>query len=318
MVRERWSDATGIRARGVAAVLAMVAVAAIAGSAGADDGVFEINQTCATLSGCFPTDSAGFPVTLGSGRYRLTSDLVVASENDTAIRFTNSDVELDLAGFAISGPVSCTGSSGAALVCTPTTGTGNGIDRSTTNVVGISVRNGTIRGMGSRGISLGEYSFVADVHASSNRGIGIAVGSVSVVRDCVLSRNGSSALNAGDGTLVLRTTTSSNGGSGLATGDGSNVRENAAYDNGGDGIQTGIGSLLVSNLSAGNEGDGLQAIGRSSIQRNALRANVGYGLHTVVGLTPSAYRYNTFFQNTLGSASDSVSLGANDCDGNAC
>lgn len=324
MTRRAGTDASTTPSSGVHAVRPISAAAAlavafsIAGSAAADEGVLEINQTCATSSGCFPTDSAGFPVTLGSGRYRLTSDLVVAGENDSAITATVSNIEIDLNGFTISGPVSCTGSSGAALVCAPASGSGVGIGRSTTNVIGVAVRNGTIRGMGLRGILLGDYSVIADVHASSNRSTGINVGDVSIVRDCSLTRNGGTALTTGDGSLVLRTTTSLNGGIGLATGDGSNLRENAAHDNDGDGIQTGLGSLVAANLSAGNEGDGVQAIGRASVQRNALRENSGFGLHSITGVAPSAYRYNTFLDNTLGSASDSVSLGANDCDGSAC
>jgi hypothetical protein len=315
MTRRSWQCAVGALE---IAIGALSLVGALVGQAVAGEGVLEIDQTCATSSGCFSGDSAGFPVTLTEGRYRLTSDLVVASENESAIRVSGSDVEIDLAGFTISGPVSCTGSSGATLACTPTTGTGNGIERSTTSIVGVSVRDGAIRGMGLRAISLGEYSVVSRLQASSNRSVGIVVGASSIVRDCVLSRNGSSALISGDGSLVLRTTSSLNGGVGLSTGDGSNVRENAAHDNDGDGIQTGFGSLLVANLSAGNEGDGIQALGRSSAQRNSLRANVGFGLHTVTGLTPSAFRYDTFFENVFGSASDSVSLGANDCDGVAC
>ena len=46
----------------IATAMAALAIAPMAASA--SDGVLEINQTCATQTGCFPGDSAGFPVTL--------------------------------------------------------------------------------------------------------------------------------------------------------------------------------------------------------------------------------------------------------------
>ena len=38
--------------------------AGIAPTAVADDGVAEINQTCATMTGCFSGDTPGWPVTI--------------------------------------------------------------------------------------------------------------------------------------------------------------------------------------------------------------------------------------------------------------
>lgn len=287
--------------------------------ASAEDGALEISQICATTGGCFAGDSAGFPVTIATpGSYRLTSNVVVPDADTNAILVATNDVTFDLGGYTIAGPVACTGSSGSTLVCTPSAGTGSGVTRSTTSITAVTVRNGSIRGMGSRGVSLGDYTFASALRLNANRVNGIAVGASSIVRDCELTRNGNAALVSGDGSLIARNTATGNGGTSFSTGDGSNVRENTAYDNGGDGILTGFGSLVVGNLSAGNSGDGIQASGSGSIQRNALRANGGYGLHTVVGLLPSAYRYNTFFENVLGSSIDSVNLGANACNGVVC
>lgn len=302
---------------GIAGIgLVTTAVSAIAS---AEDGVLEIHQTCATTGGCFAGDSSGFPVTLATpGSYRLTSNVVVSDADTTAISVAASGVTLDLGGYAIAGPVACTGSSGSTLVCTPSAGTGTGVTRSTTSITAVTIRNGSIRGMGSRGVSLGEYTHASALRLNANRVTGIAVGASSIVRDCELTRNGGTALAAGDGSLIARNTATGNGGTSFSTGDGSNVRENTAYDNAGDGILTGFGSLAVGNLSAGNTGDGIQATGSASIQRNTLRTNGGFGLHTVVDLRPSAYRYNTFFENVLGSSADSVNLGANACDGVAC
>jgi len=292
---------------------------ALPATAPAEDGVLEISQLCATTGGCFAGDSAGFPVTISTpGSYRLTSNVVVSDADTSAITVGTSDVTLDLGGYAIAGPVSCTGSSSSNLVCTPSAGTGIGVTRSTTAVTAVTVRNGSIRGMGFRGVSLGEQTIASELRLNANRATGIAVGAASIVRDCELTRNGNVALIAGDGSLIARNTATINGATAFSTGDGSNVRENTAYDNGGDGILTGIGSLVVGNLSADNAGDGIQATASGSIQRNALRSNGGFGLHTVVSQRPSAYRYNTFFENVLGSTSDSVGLGANACNGVAC
>ena len=56
-----------------------LALALMASPALAVDGVLEINQTCAVLTGCFAGDAPGFPVTMDSttpGKsFRLTSDL---------------------------------------------------------------------------------------------------------------------------------------------------------------------------------------------------------------------------------------------------
>src|SRR5262245_32443399 len=74
---------------------------ALPGSALAVDGVLEINQTCATQTGCFPGDTAGFPVTISvPGSYRLTGSLLPSS-NPSCIVITSSDVTLDLNEFRI-------------------------------------------------------------------------------------------------------------------------------------------------------------------------------------------------------------------------
>ena len=58
--------------------LMLLLLFALATPALASDGVLEINQTCAVQTGCFPGDTAGFPVKItASGSYRLTGNLVV-------------------------------------------------------------------------------------------------------------------------------------------------------------------------------------------------------------------------------------------------
>src|SRR5262245_38474761 len=84
------------------------------------DGVIEINQVAVFAGGITPGDTPGFPATLSQpGSYRLTGNLDVtkmqngnpqpSSENITAILVTADDVQIDLNGFAIIGPVTCGG-----------------------------------------------------------------------------------------------------------------------------------------------------------------------------------------------------------------
>ncbi len=66
---------------------------ALAGPALATDGVAEINHTCATQTGCFSGDTAGYPVTIGeAGSYLLTSNLIVPDKNTDGIKLSPSDV----------------------------------------------------------------------------------------------------------------------------------------------------------------------------------------------------------------------------------
>ena len=55
----------------------------------AGEGVLEINQACAVNTGCFPGDTALFPViiqgAMAPGSYILTSNLVVPDPNTTAV-----------------------------------------------------------------------------------------------------------------------------------------------------------------------------------------------------------------------------------------
>ena len=88
----------------------------------ASDGVLEINQACAQ-SGCFGGDTGGWPVTIiREGSYRLTDNLTVPDENTSAIEVGANDVSIDLNGFSINGPVTC---SGSTSVCSHASGTGS-------------------------------------------------------------------------------------------------------------------------------------------------------------------------------------------------
>lgn len=283
----------------------------LAGAAFADDGVLEINQSCAVNTGCLAGDTAGFPVTISSaGSYRLTGSLTVPDENTDGILISASSVGIDLNGFEIAGPTSCINS---PLTCTPATGSGTGVGVASVSVVDVSVVNGSIRGMGLRGVNLGDYSIVTDLQVSSIRAVGIDVGVSSIVRHNRVTSVGNAGIFTGAGAVVTGNAVSAGGSSGISTSSGSTISGNSAYQNQSDGIITSSGSTVAGNLSYSNGGDGIQTTSNSSVQRNMIRENGGFGLNNISSLALTAYRNNTITDNVGGSVDDSVDLGGNFC-----
>ena len=110
----------------------------------AADGPVSIDQDRAMAGSVTSGDDPGFPVTISqSGVYRLTGNLSVPDNNTTAILITASSVTVDLNGFSIMGPVSC---SQDPVVC-PEPGKGIGIKSAAQPVQSVKVMNGTVRGM---------------------------------------------------------------------------------------------------------------------------------------------------------------------------
>ena len=255
----------------------------------AADGVLEINQTCAVETGCFPGDSPGFPVELNeTGSYQLTSNLVVPDENTGAIRFFASDIGLDLNGFAILGPVVCTGRGN----CTPDSGSGVGVGLGGgATIRGFSLRNGTIRGMGSAGTNLGDRAEAVQVQAISNGGSGINVGVASLVSDCIAYQNGGQGIDASNVSVLSG---------------------NVAYLNGGDGIQAAAAGTIKKNSSSTNGGDGIQCSQGCMVRDNVVRENSGYGLNLSAS---AAYGANNVQDNTAGTVNGGTNVLLNVCDG---
>ena len=141
----------------------------LASSIHAGDGLLEINTACRS-SGCFAGDDPGSFIEITEpSSYILTSNLSV-NVNTTAILIQTDDVTLDLNGFTISGPVSC---SGFPATCTQS-GIGIGIDGQ--GQENITIRNGTVRGMGNRGVIIGSGR-VVDVTVTENSETGLSLGS---------------------------------------------------------------------------------------------------------------------------------------------
>ena len=187
----------------------------VSGLLQADDGIYAINQSCKDW-GCFAGDAVGFPITISQpGSYRLTSNLVTTFVNTNVIEITSSNVTIDLNGFAIIGPRTCTGyglltlPSTDPLSCTNAGMTSDGINGSN-SVDSIVIKNGTVKGFDSGIAILGgaqRGNMVINVIAEENEeGILIANG---IIKDSQANRNidrgfGSIATGNENGGLIVK------------------------------------------------------------------------------------------------------------------
>ncbi|MBK7951104.1 MAG: right-handed parallel beta-helix repeat-containing protein [Deltaproteobacteria bacterium] len=285
-------------------------------SAAASDGVLEINQACATQTGCFAGDTAGFPVTIvASGSYKLSSNLALNDVNTDGIVLSTDHVSIDLAGFEIRGPVTCSGEIGtASLTCTPSGGQGSGVEVSSPTVIGASVRSGSIRGMGSHGVSLGVQSEVTNLRVRSNASNGINVIFGGNVSANTAYQNGGNGMHALSGSSVSGNTAVHNGGYGIFGSSYSTVSGNTAGFNVSDGIFVYDGATVSNNTASNNFGIGIRAFSGSMVAGNTVRGNASFGLFL---REQSAYRDNVVSSNAAGAVSglSFVNLGNNACDG---
>lgn len=168
------------------ATLALAVATALFAGRAQSQGVIGINQASALAGGVTPGDAPGFPVTISqSGSYVLTGNLTVPDANTSGIEIIDApSVHLDLGGFEIAGPVTCThtltGGYLAGVTCTPSGGTGKGVFSTRTSAGPLeyfaTVRNGTIRGVGSSCVELTGQARVEDLHLLNCGGAGIYAG----------------------------------------------------------------------------------------------------------------------------------------------
>ena len=108
------------------------------------DGVVLINQSTVMAAGGFP-----YKITQ-SGSYKLSGNLVVAASYTDGIDIMANNVSIDLNGFTISGPVTCSGG-GSSIHCVGNGG--YGISGGFPAPNNIAARNGSVVGF-SNGIVL--------------------------------------------------------------------------------------------------------------------------------------------------------------------
>lgn len=262
--------------------------------AAAQAGVREINQICATQTGCFPGDDPGYPVSVTqSGSYRLTSNLsrlTNGSMNSSMIEVSAPDVELDLGGFRIA----CS----SFLVNTECSGSGRGVHSTES---GTTVRNGTIKGMASDGLYLSGGGRVSKVSALANGGRGIWTSSASIVENCRSIENGGEGILTGSTSTVRDSVSRSNESNGLRTSGDSVIRGNTSTDNGGAGVSTGTGSTVTDNVANSNEGDGFSLTSSQIASTNGGLAkgnvaigNGGYGFDSSLSIGGFTFSQSTW------------------------
>jgi hypothetical protein len=225
------------------------AIALAGAAAHAADGRIEINQHCATQTGCRQGDGAGFPVSTETGKsYVLTSSLTVTDADVTAINLADG-ASIDLNGFTIKGPAVCTG--------TPPSCVGLGSGRGVLASDGGQIRNGRITGMGGNGIAVGGGAIVENMLIDANGADGIAgSGAGNRIADCRIQRNKDDGIQ-------------------LATASRPHViQRTSIFGNGNRGVYA-LNPLIVDSAIYGNASYGVESQNRNAMGYSALFQNNG-------------------------------------------
>lgn len=332
-------------------ILILLLFLALAGSAAAVDGVLEINDACAKVTGCFESDTPGYPVTIDNSvglSYRLTGDLAVgiANPNTDGLVLESPGITIDFNGFALFGAQVGLGTGRGVIGASASFATikngrirgfrGRGIDLGGVN--GVQVENMILEGNEGGGIQVGDDAQIVRSRVSNNGSTtedGIVTGLNSRISENVVTGSGGSGIFGGDGSLISKNVASGNlvagiiardgstvssntalqnGGAGIIVNPGSTVSGNTVRLNGGDGISTSTHANVSGNTAYANGGDGIDASSNSLVQRNLVGANGEYGLN-LTGQPPAAYRENVIHNNTTAAVLDGVNLGDNHCYG---
>ena len=148
----------------------------------------KITQARALAGGITPGDAPGFPVTISRpGSYILQTNLTLPSTTGTiGIEVLAESVDINLNGFTIRGPKVCPDED--STPCPP------GIEDTSYHLIkggdNVTVRNGTARGSGGNGITLGAHATIERVNILWNGLFGLVAGKGSHVRDSRVAQNG--------------------------------------------------------------------------------------------------------------------------------
>ena len=185
------------------------------------------------------------------GSYYLSGNITGVSGKN-GIFIIGADVSLDLNGFVL-------------------TGVPGSLDGITLGSRNTTIRNGTIREWGSRGLecAFAIYALFEELRVFKNGSDGLQVGGGSIVRGCTASFNG------GSGFVIARITSSSgedaqdavlencfatvNGENGFTFLQGGTMTNCEARFNSGNGINATNGITITNCLAAANLGDGINA-----------------------------------------------------------
>ena len=203
-----------------------------------------------------------------AGLYCLADNLT--STGVTAITIAANNVALDLLGHALFG----TGSAGEI-----------GIDVG--NSSSVEIRNGTVVGFGSHGISAGSSSagvkvFNVGAHSNGAAGTGSGIsldGANHFVAGCQARGNSFRGVFVGYESRILNTQASQNA-TGLFGGRSAAVERCTANDNTYDGIFVGAMSQVVNSVSYANGADGIEASFGSIVRGCNVSSNQNWGIYT--------------------------------------
>jgi hypothetical protein len=297
--------------RAIVAGLVVVMMMCLGGTAFAYSDVKPIYLYAIEMGGFTPGDAPGFPLTISQpGSYRLVENITVPNSSTTAIEVTADNVTIDLNGFAIFGPVSCTACVGnaASMVCSPT-GAGRGIS-SADERKNLKVMNGTVKGMGGIGIRAGDAT-IENVRVINNGNDGIYIQLEGRVRSVSAASNGATGIDLGGHGMVSGSSAECNKNIGISLGLG-NVSGSIADGNGSYGIRA--TGTVTGNTSSYNADDGIRLTGGIATG-NTLFRSTGHGLDMD---SSAGYSNNVLSGNTAGDATGGVDLGGNLCSGVLC
>lgn len=188
-----------------------------------------IDQNKALAGNITAGDSAGFPITITqSGSYKLTGNLMVPA-GAKGIVVTAPQVTIDMNGFSLIGPSTCTRDIGTkAVACSYADGTTHGIDASAGS--GTAVRNGTVKGFAGHGILAGTMDRYETLRLTENS-FGLATTSRSQsISSCTVDTNGNSGIVALYA-LITNCRVVFNGGDGIAGSSGTVVNASDVSSN---------------------------------------------------------------------------------------
>ncbi len=247
----------------------------------------EIDQDCAANTGCETgADTAGFPVTITEpGSYRLAGNLTNSSEHVDTISIESSNVVLDLNGFALLGPVACTGT--PVTSCTPSGALGIGVAVTAPDVgSSVTIMNGSIQGMGRLGIHCTAPCKIVQVHVSQSDHVGISTSNADAIVENVISyRNGGSGFHMNG--ILRNCQATGNGLIGVEnrTNGTISVENCTATQNASDGYS--ITGSVANSKASGNGLNGFRLLSGTTVVGNAAHDNGSSGFLTPIsaGLT---------------------------------
>lgn len=173
---------------------------------------------------------------------------------------TTNHVTIDMRGFSISG-----------------SGTGVGISANS-NVTGVTVRNGTVKGF-AVGVSLaGSGNIIQDMHLDNNTDTGLFAGTNSLIDHVVAQGNRKWGIIATTASTVRNSILRGNGNSpesgGLSVGVGCTVTGNTISNAIGTGLFVSAGSTVSGNTVLDtNPGVGISIVCPSNVQNNTSTSN---------------------------------------------